>query len=65
MNYIINNNKKTMTIKEFASEYGIGINKAYEIVHSKGFPMVKCGRKIIILRSKVDVWLENHIGIEF
>ncbi|WP_411679591.1 helix-turn-helix domain-containing protein [Clostridium thailandense] len=58
-------NKKTMTIKEFCSEYGIGINKAYEIVHVKDFPMIRCGRKIIILRSKVDNWMEKHIGIKF
>lgn len=65
MEYVINNNKKTMTIKEFCSEYGIGINKAYELVHSKDFPKIKCGRKIIILRSKVDEFFESHIGQEF
>lgn len=26
------------------------------------FPMIKCGKKIIIIRSKVDEWLENQIG---
>lgn len=58
-------NKKTMTVKEFCQEYGIGKNKSYEIINSKGFPMFRCGRKIIIIRSKVDQWLENHIGICF
>lgn len=62
MEYTTNNQRKTMTIKEFSSEYKIGINKSYEIVHSKGFPMIKCGKKIIILRSKVDEWFEKHIG---
>lgn len=57
--------RKTMTVKEFCEEYGIGENKAYEIVNSKGFPMFKCGRKIIIIRSKVDEWLEDQIGMHF
>lgn len=57
--------RKTMTVKEFCEEYGLGENKAYEIVNSKGFPMFKCGRKIIIIRSKVDEWLENQIGVCF
>lgn len=56
---------KTMTIKEFHEEYNLGINKAYEIVHAKGFPMVKVGRKILILRSRVDDWFEQNIGAQF
>lgn len=53
---------KTMTGKEFSLEYGIGENKSYEIVNMPNFPMIKCGKKIIIIRSKVDEWLENQIG---
>lgn len=54
--------KKVMTVKEFCDEYGIGHNKAYEIVNSKGFPMIKCGRKILIIKSKVDEWFYDQIG---
>jgi excisionase family DNA binding protein len=57
--------RKTMTVKEFCKEYGIGANKSYELVNSKDFPAFKCGRKIIIIRSKVDEWLENQIGMRF
>lgn len=53
---------KTMSVKEFCTEYGIGQNKCYEMVNIKDFPMFKCGRKILIIRSKVDEWLENQIG---
>lgn len=58
-------NKKTISVKEFCSEYGVGINKGYEIVNIKDFPMVRLGRKIIIIRSKLDEWMENHIGENF
>jgi excisionase family DNA binding protein len=57
--------KKTMTVKEFQFEYGIGMNKVYEIVNQKGFPCIKCGRKFLILRSKVDEWFENQVGKSF
>ena len=57
--------KKTMTVKEFAVEYGVGVNNAYEMVNSVGFPMIRCGRKIIIIKSKVDEWLESKIGNKF
>lgn len=55
--------QKTMTVKQFCKEYGLGTNKAYQIVNIKGFPKIKLGRKIIIIRSKVDEWLIDHIGL--
>ena len=54
--------KKTLTVKEFASQYGIGVNKAYEIVYTSNFPMIKMGRRIIVIASKVDDWFESKIG---
>lgn len=56
---------KTMTVKEFCDEYRVGINKGYEIINSNNFPMVRLGRKILIIRSKVDEWMENQIGKTF
>ena len=58
-------NKKLITVKEFVSEYGIGTNKAYEIVNSKGFPIIRLGKKILIVRDRLDEWLENNIGYSF
>lgn len=59
------NDSKAMSVKEFCSEYKVGINKGYEIINSKNFPMVRLGRKIIIIRSKVDEWMESQIGKSF
>lgn len=59
------NRNKTMTVKEFSKEYGINLKKCYEIVHAKGFPMIKFGKRIVIISSKVDEWLENNIGKQF
>ena len=58
-------NKKLITVKEFVSEYGIGTNKAYEIVNSKGLPIIRLGKKILIVRDRLDEWLENNIGNSF
>lgn len=62
MIYCKDDTKKTMSVKEFACEYGIGLNKAYEIVNSNNFPIIKCGRKFLIIKSKVDDWFEDNIG---
>ena len=58
-------NKKFITVQQFAFEYGIGMNKSYEIVNKKNFPKVKVGRKILIIRDRVDRFFVENIGEEF
>ena len=58
-------NKKLITVKEFAKEYGIGSNKAYDMVNSKGFPVIRLGKKILIVRDRVDEFLYSNIGATF
>ena len=53
---------KTMTPKQFAEEYNVGLKTAYRIIHAEGFPVIFVGRKALIIRSKVDEWLENNIS---
>ncbi|QAA30363.1 helix-turn-helix domain-containing protein [Clostridium manihotivorum] len=62
MNYNDLNIKKTMSVKEFSTEYGIGLNKAYELINSTNFPVIRCGKKYVIIRSKVDDWMFNQAG---
>lgn len=57
--------KRTMTVKEFANYIGVGYIKAYEITKSKDFPSFRVGKKILVISSKVDEWLENSTGKEF
>lgn len=61
----IRDSKKLMTVAEFSKEYGIGLNKSYEIVNIKGFPMIRNGKKYLIIRSKVDEFLNNNISLIF
>ena len=58
-------NQKLITIQEFGKLYGIGKSKAYILANMKGFPCIKNGNKTLIIVSKVDEWLEDHIGLEF
>lgn len=57
--------KKLITVAEFAKKYSLGMNKAYQLVNAEGFPMIKTGRKINILVEKVDQWFEENIGKQF
>lgn len=53
---------KTMSVKEFSEEYNLGLKTAYRIIHAEGFPVIFIGRKALIIKSKVDSWLENNIS---
>lgn len=57
--------KKLITVKEFAEKYGIGLNKAYEMANSKGFPIIRLGRKILVIKDRVDDFLYNSTGNKF
>ncbi|MCB5397630.1 helix-turn-helix domain-containing protein [Intestinibacter bartlettii] len=54
--------KKTMSVKEFSKLYNIGMNNAYKIVNTSGFPAIRVGRKIIIIRDQVDKWMLEKIN---
>ena len=57
----IDTKKKLMTVKEFCSEYGIGLNSGYEMVKDKKAPVIRIGKKIMLVRSKVDFWIESKV----
>ena len=57
--------RKTMTPKELAEEYGKKKKKVYELIHVKSFPVIWNGNRALIIRSKVDEWIENNIGLIF
>ncbi|MDY2735190.1 helix-turn-helix transcriptional regulator [Intestinibacter sp.] len=58
-------NQKLITVQEFGKRYGIGKSKAYTLANMKGFPCIRNGNKILVISSKIDEWLEAHIGLEF
>lgn len=53
---------KTMSVKEFSKVYNIGMNNAYKIVNTVGFPAIRIGRKILIIRDQVDNWFLENIN---
>lgn len=51
---------KLLKVGEVAKILDIGKSKAYEIVTSIGFPVVKIGRLIRVRRSDLDQWIEEN-----
>lgn len=46
-----------LTVKEMAEILRVGINKAYDIVRTPGFPAIRSGDRIIIPRDAFRNWL--------
>ncbi|WP_243190632.1 helix-turn-helix domain-containing protein [Clostridium gallinarum] len=54
--------KKTCKIQDLAEMLDISMDKARRIARIETFPKVKIGRDTRIILSKLDEWLEEHIG---
>lgn len=51
-----------LTPMDIAAILGISRNKAYEVLHSEGFPSFQIGNHYRIHRDKFLVWLDNANG---
>lgn len=48
-----------MSVKEMGAYLGISTGKAYELVKTEGFPIVRVGRKVLISKSGLIRWIEK------
>ena len=49
----------SLTVEDIRDIMGLSKNKAYELCHSKGFPCVIVGRRMIIPKLAFLKWLET------
>ena len=55
-------NKLTYDAGEIAEILGISKSKAYDLLHREDFPTLHIGKRLLVVRIKFDVWLEEHSG---
>jgi len=54
-------NKLAYTVREMAQLLGIGVNNAYELAHSEGFPCVwVSARRCVIPADGLRRWLDER-----
>ena len=41
---------------------GISISSMYELMHEKGFPVLKIGTRLVVPRDKLRAWVEHNVG---
>ena len=43
---------------------GVSISSMYELMHEKGFPVLRIGSRLVIPKEKLQAWVEQRIGGE-
>jgi len=50
--------RQTYTVREIAKIIGINCTAAYDLVRQSDFPARRIGRRIVVSKSGLDLWLE-------
>ena len=45
-----------------AKVLGVSISSAYELMHEKGFPSVRIGKRFIVPRDDLKRWMEEQVA---
>ena len=51
-----------LNAKTLAEVLGIAPSSAYELMHEKGFPVLKVGNRLLVEKSKFKEWVERNAG---
>ena len=49
-----------LTVKDLQIQLKIGRDRAYALMHSKGFPAIKIGSRYYVTQTALDAWLERY-----
>ncbi len=52
--------KSTISVQELSAQMGISLPKAYELVKSPDFPIIRIGTRILIPVDAFKEWLMTH-----
>jgi excisionase family DNA binding protein len=56
--------KTMLSVEEAGEMLGISRQLAYQLANRDDFPCLRIGRRMLIPRSKLIVWVDNHCGQE-
>lgn len=48
--------------EEVAQVLGVSRAGAYTLMHRKGFPVLKVGKRMVVPKDKLLAWIETHVA---
>ncbi|MBR1851615.1 MAG: helix-turn-helix domain-containing protein [Lachnospiraceae bacterium] len=58
-------NEQLLTTKELQKRLGVGRDRAYQLMHSKGFPSIKIGARYYVTKDALTRWLKMYAYREY
>ena len=52
-----------LSAEEVAQVLGISRANAYSLMHSKGFPTLKIGKRMTVPKDKLMEWMEKQLAV--
>ena len=49
-----------LNVNDLSSAIGIAPSSCYELMHEKGFPSIRIGKRLVVPRDKFIEWVEKH-----
>ena len=53
-----------LTAAELAGALGISRAGAYALIHRKGFPSLRIGKRLMVPKDKLTAWIDQNTGID-
>lgn len=51
-----------LTAAELAGALGISRAGAYALIHSKGFPALRIGKRLMVPKERLSAWIDRNTG---
>lgn len=51
----------TWSMKRFAEEIGVSMPTAYAMSEEPGFPLLRVGRKKLVITSGIEKWMQDRV----
>ena len=51
-----------LNAEKLAKVLGVSISSAYELMHEKGFPSVRIGKRFIVPRDDLKRWMDEQVA---
>ncbi len=51
--------------KDLQKELNVGRDRAYNLMHAKGFPSIKIGRRYYVAPEELQKWIQRYTYREF
>ena len=57
--------ERLLTPKDLQYIFGIGKNRAYELMNSSGFPTLKINNRMYVSKTALNKWIDIYTGRQY